>query len=753
MRVLVLERSLSAAEFSGEQLQLTRLVAELTSLGVEVVRDTDPAVALREPFDVVHLWNLQHPAEALDALPTLARSGVPLVLTPLYCDLRRSLFAHRTQQRLVRLEGRKLARRITELSDGRLAVDGATRWEELPLPDHLLTAQRRLLGAVAGIFPRSVAEVREIAIRVGPMPDVVKVAFVAASGRVEPEAFRKSSGIEGPFALLPAARIEPGENQWLTLRTLRDLKVPVVVTGKPSHIQYEQLCRRDAAPDTRFCGRIPRELLYSAMAAATVVVQPSTVGCASLAALESAALCGNLVIGDTGSEREYFGDLAWIVAPMDFDAMRQAVRQVLLGGEEVDERKRTLQIRAQGMFSWKASAEAVLSGYQEVLARPTVPAEVAPRTAVHFRGVVAGPSELAAQGRAWLSCLEECGFSPSLEETNLGRLAVELHSGDLQLIERCAARTPRPAAATFHCVLPPHFEPDPGARANVVQTVFETTALPPGWGTALNRADAVVVVSEFNRSSFNAGGVDRDRLFTVPPPFRGDQFCGDPAPPNGMERDGGVFRWLTVCDWSLRNGLDVLLRAFAMTFTSGEAELLLKIAPHPHLSMAEIQQICTAEVSRHARFRPPTVRLIECAMDPGQLPGLFAAADGFVLPSRGEGSGRPLYPAMLMELPVVATQAGALADALPDERLGYPVRGWEVPVSEAAAEEAPVFRGQCWFEPDLEDLCARLRQVFDDPATARIRARRGRQHVLELCRPDRVATVLDRIFRRRTAPA
>ena len=220
-----------------------------------------------------------------------------------------------------------------------------------------------------------------------------------------------------------------------------------------------------------------------------------------------------------------------------------------------------------------------------------------------------------------------------------------------------------------------------------------------------------------------------------------------------MEREGGVFRWLTVCDGSLRKGVDLLLQAFARTFEAGEAELLLKIMPHRQLSLTQIEKICAAEVGCHASGRPPRVRLIDPVIPPEEIPGLFASADAFVLPSRGEGWGRPLHEAMLMELPVVATQSGALGELLRGEEVGYPVRSREVPVTEAAAVETPAFRGQRWFEPDLEDLCARLRQVFEDPTTARIRAQRGRQHVLQLCRPDRVGASLARILRAASAPA
>jgi hypothetical protein len=67
------------------------------------------------------------------------------------------------------------------------------------------------------------------------------------------------------------------------------------------------------------------------------------------------------------------------------------------------------------------------------------------------------------------------------------------------------------------------------------------------------------------------------------------------------------------------------------------------------------------------------------------------------------------------------------------------VRGRPAPVSAAAAAETPLFAGQRWFEPDLDDLCRQLRAVAADPANARARGAAARRHVLALCEPSRIA--------------
>ncbi|MGK0203863.1 MAG: glycosyltransferase involved in cell wall biosynthesis, partial [Planctomycetota bacterium] len=101
--------------------------------------------------------------------------------------------------------------------------------------------------------------------------------------------------------------------------------------------------------------------------------------------------------------------------------------------------------------------------------------------------------------------------------------------------------------------------------------------------------------------------------------------------------------------------------------------------------------------------------------------------------SRGEGWGRPVHEAMLMGMPVVATQAGALATLLPDVHTGYPVATSVAPVSEAAAAETAAFAGQSWWQPDADDLVNQLRQVVRDPVEARTRGRRAQAHVRKLC--------------------
>jgi len=105
-----------------------------------------------------------------------------------------------------------------------------------------------------------------------------------------------------------------------------------------------------------------------------------------------------------------------------------------------------------------------------------------------------------------------------------------------------------------------------------------------------------------------------------------------------------------------------------------------------------------------------------------ELPSLYRAADAFVLPTRGEGWGRPYMEAMLMGLPVIATRWSGHLEFMDDETaflLGCDV----VPVAEPAIREVPYFRGHRWAEPSVRHLRQLMRQLVADPEEGE---RRGR---------------------------
>lgn len=355
---------------------------------------------------------------------------------------------------------------------------------------------------------------------------------------------------------------------------------------------------------------------------------------------------------------------------------------------------------------------------------------------LHFRGVVLGPSGFAAEGREWLSALQSAGLNPSLDAAQLGDQQGALSEAEQQLIQSCAARPKQSGGITIQHMLVTQFEPDPTASCNALITIFETESLPPKIADSLNRADLILLRTEWNRRSFIRGGVAPEKIVVIPPPFDADRF----QPMQREVRQPGPFRWLSVFDWSLRKGYDLLLEAFAKNFAAGEAELWIKT--NADSGSESRQAICDRIVTEHAGDRAPRVHLIDSRLSATELEDLYRQADGFVMASRGEGWGRPVHEAMLMQLPVVVAAATSLNTLVPDDSVGYRVRAYAEPVSVEAGIETPCFAGQTWFAVDPTELGRRMRSVYEHPDNARRRGRRARSYALDLCDRQRIAEQL-----------
>lgn len=198
--------------------------------------------------------------------------------------------------------------------------------------------------------------------------------------------------------------------------------------------------------------------------------------------------------------------------------------------------------------------------------------------------------------------------------------------------------------------------PPPRARFSVGRIMFETDRLPASWVPRINRMDEVWVPSGFAVDQFVSSGVDPSKIFVVPEAVDTEFF--DPGRHAGASEDRAEFRFLSVFKWERRKGWDVLLRAYFEEF-SGDDPVSLSIKTQAfHTAGADFEaKVRDFAEAMGAAARRPLARFSVSADDVAlaELPRLYASADAFVLPTRGEGWGRPLVEAMSMGLPVIAT--------------------------------------------------------------------------------------------------
>lgn len=287
--------------------------------------------------------------------------------------------------------------------------------------------------------------------------------------------------------------------------------------------------------------------------------------------------------------------------------------------------------------------------------------------------------------------------------------------------------------------------PPADARYAVGRTMYETDRVPSGWVPRINQMAEVWVPSEFAVSQFVESGIDKSRIIVVPEAV--DTTLFDPAVHEPMDlkksrkgkgkKDPGadatnketVFRFLSVFKWEKRKGWDVLLKAYFQEFSADDnVELILKTSRfHDNTNFEErIRQVVAS-----GSVKEPLAKYSVIASDLplSKLPTLYRSVDAFVLPSRGEGWGRPHVEAMAMALPVIATNWSG-STAFLSEHCSLPLKIDGL----SEVDEGP--KGHKWAEPSLTHLQYLMRWVTENPSEAKEIGRRAREEMVTRFSPE-----------------
>jgi glycosyltransferase involved in cell wall biosynthesis len=241
------------------------------------------------------------------------------------------------------------------------------------------------------------------------------------------------------------------------------------------------------------------------------------------------------------------------------------------------------------------------------------------------------------------------------------------------------------------------------------RTMFETDSLPAGWAERANSVEQVWVPSSWNVGTFAGAGVERHRLRVLHSPL---DPIGWHTLPRRPSTHGGEVVFLSVFTWALRKGWDVLLTAYFEEFTRTDPVVLI-LRADPFLfggSDDPVAEQLERFVCDSRMRRRPRVRIVDQPLPEPALRTLYRSADAFVLPSRGEGWGRPLMEAKAAGLPVVTTDWGGQTEFV-DPELDYLLDYELAPVDDASAREYALFAGHRWAEPSVAHLRTVLRRL------------------------------------------
>lgn len=294
-------------------------------------------------------------------------------------------------------------------------------------------------------------------------------------------------------------------------------------------------------------------------------------------------------------------------------------------------------------------------------------------------------------------------------------------------------------------------------RFIIGRTMFETDRLNPEHVRRCNQMDSVWVPTEFHVSTFIQSGVDSSKVVKIVQPVDANFFDPVKYKPLDLASIGTLvlgstplnsnadnkFVFLSIFKWEYRKGWDVLLQAYLKEFSNVDG-VALYLLTNPYHSDRDFGNKIVEFVKGSDLVKPvdgwAPIYVIDAHIPHVALPRLYNAADAFVLPSRGEGWGRPIVEAMAMSLPVITTNWSGPTEYITEEN-SYPL---SVDVL-SEVSEGP-FRGHKWAEPSVDKLQVLIRHVMSDREEAKARGRRAREDMISRFSPEIVAGIVtDRI--------
>lgn len=250
---------------------------------------------------------------------------------------------------------------------------------------------------------------------------------------------------------------------------------------------------------------------------------------------------------------------------------------------------------------------------------------------------------------------------------------------------------------------------------SIVLTMFESDRMHPSWVKRFNDADRVWVPSKFNYDTFLRSGVQKDKLVVIRAPIKMPKS-------NGHLKTKRQFTFLSVFDstaFFYRKGVDVLLKSYCKAFTEHDDVCLVIKTNVPRATLFK----CAGVVKRRGA---PKIEVINNYLSEDQMVSLYNSADAYVLPSRGEGIGRPYLYAMARGLPVIATGWSGNTEFMNTKNsflVDYTLKKIPLCIDRMIY---PVFVDGYFAEPDSEHLTEIMHYVVNHQEEAKKRGERAK---------------------------
>jgi glycosyltransferase involved in cell wall biosynthesis len=341
----------------GDTVQLDNTASALRMLGVEVdIRLADEQIEY-SAYDLLHMFNM---IDCEDLLKHALHTPVPYVLSTIFVDYTEYDRYHRggVIGGLSRFFSPDTVEWMKKTAKFLLKGDRVSTYR------YFLMGNRKsvcsILERAAFLLPNSHREYRRVVEAYG-----VERPYAVIPNAVDTRLFEYSGTSLERDIILCVARIEGRKNQLNLIRAVNGTPYRLILIGRPSVNQHKYVarCIKEAGENVTFIEHMTQPELRQYYLRAKVHVLASWFETTGLSSLEAAAMGCNIVVGDKGDVREYFGEFAYYCNPESIESIREAIIQAMNAKPSA-----SLHGFIQENYNWNRAAQLTKDVYKRVLA-------------------------------------------------------------------------------------------------------------------------------------------------------------------------------------------------------------------------------------------------------------------------------------------------------------------------------------------------------------------------------------------------
>lgn len=363
MRIAYYNRPDNKVQGGGDTIQMDNTAAAVQAKYGAEIKDfsqSTPQELLDWKPDIVHVFNMQpatyHFIRAIKGHPDCP----PIVLSTIYLSLSQLHWAQRMMH--MAFNGNSWA--LERMKD---------RTGYMPKPPENGIPYADILSMVDGWLPNGFAELYDIRkdfnVPVKPfavVPNAVSKDFLSDNPLTVSTALIEAIGkLPKPF-IVTVGRIEPRKNQAMLAYAMKDLDIPIVCVGQKTDGGYLSILQgiKDNIFSIEQLSHGDLKYIYGLDC---IYALPSWLESPSLATMEALASGCPVVIGNQGSEYEYFDNFAIYVDPANPEEIRNKILHAIENRVQLREAVKPYREEAKKLFTWDNAAIVTYGFYQQIL--------------------------------------------------------------------------------------------------------------------------------------------------------------------------------------------------------------------------------------------------------------------------------------------------------------------------------------------------------------------------------------------------